>query len=67
MFIKFLKYFDTGICDIEFKPVNFDSIDIKSYELKNKNLSDLKYVKSEKHAGMINDPFNNSIIFIEKE
>ncbi len=65
LFIKFLKYFDTGICDIEFKPVNFDSIDIPD-ELKNKILSDLKDEKSEKHAGMINDPFNNSIIFIEK-
>lgn len=65
LFISFLKYFDTGICDIEFKPINFENLELPT-DLKKKILDDLKDEKSEKQAGMVSDPLNNSIIFIEK-
>ncbi|AXQ20918.1 hypothetical protein BEN71_01875 [Acinetobacter wuhouensis] len=65
LFITFLEYFDTGICGIDFKKVNFESLEIPEH-LKNKILGDLNDKSSEKQAGMISDPNNNSIIFLEK-
>lgn len=65
MFIKFLEYFDTGICGIDFKEINFESLEIPKH-LKDRILDDLNDKTSEKQAGMISDPNNNSIIFLQK-